>query len=295
MVMAEGGIYLCEKKKFAGIYSLKLIDNPQIRAKGINLESCKEDICMQIIDWNGDGEAVLEFVPQKLYKRLATGTDMYRQIGYNDTVDLLNTNALYEGEICPKCKYALGKRTDETLDIEELPKGKKMVLGIKRKMPKHSNEFVRLFPVIEAYHKELVEVLDKDLFEMREILYKGKKSDYFELIPKKIIKNCSHKKAQYHKHPFLKNWRCTECGREELHFWTDQYKWENSLVNPADIEDLPSMFFLDTGLHISLCVRNDKWVEIGKNKKVVTNSVIVLDKEYVEIPEYFDESNNFDY
>ena len=293
----EGNIYLCKKKKVMGIYSLELIDNPKIKTKGVNLESCKVNICMQIIEWNDDGEAILEFLPEKS-KRTVTGLEMYRNVGYNDTTELSNINDLYDGGICPKCKYAIGHRTDEVLNFTYLPKGKKIIIGVSKRAKKVENEFSRLFPHLQIYHQEFIKFFtneEHELFDVREVLYKGKISDYIELIPKKVIKNCSHKGAEYTKHKFLKNWQCTECGRKELHFWTKQYGWENDFVNPSDINNLPNIFFFDTGLHISLCVRSDRWIEISKNKKITTNPVIVLDKEYVEYPNYFEEPEKFEW
>lgn len=292
----EGNVYLCKKNKVLGIYNLELVENPKIKVKGINLESCKEDICMQIITWNGDGEAILEFLPEKS-KRTATGVEIYRSLGYNDRVDLINTNDLYTRGICPKCKYAKGNRTDELLNLEYMPKGKKMIIGVNRRRKRDDEDFPRLFPKIEIFNKELISLFSKEeeLFELREVLYKGKRSDYVELIPKEVVKNCSHKGADYKKHKFLKNWRCTECGREELHFWTKEYSWKNGLIDPDTLKNFPSIFFFDTGLHISLCIRNDIWIEISKNKKVTTDPVIILDKKYVEYPDYFEEPEKFDW
>jgi len=92
--MIEGGnVYICEKKIRRGKYYLTLLDNRGITSSGEDLEQCKVDICMQIILWNGDGEAVLEFLPEKS-KKTATGIEMYRALGYNEGVDIKKINLL---------------------------------------------------------------------------------------------------------------------------------------------------------------------------------------------------------
>jgi len=292
----EGNIYLCQKKKVMGIYNLELLDNPSIKTKGLNLEICKEDICMQIIEWNGDGEAVLEFLPDGI-KKTSIGLESYVSLEYNDSVDILNINELYTIGICPKCKYAKGKRTNEILDLEFLPSGKKMILGINAKAKKDKNDFNRLFPKITIYHKELINAIidNEKSIEIREVFYKGKKSDYLELIPKDIIKNSGCKIADYDKHPFLKSWRCSKCGREELHFWTEQYQWNNNMVDISKVSSFPDIIFMDTGLHISLCIRKDIWQNIGVNKRILTEPVIVLYKENIDYPNHLNEPEQFEW
>jgi len=295
----EGSIYLCKKKKIMGLYILELLDNPKIKTKGASLEACKENICLQILEWNGDGEAVLEFV-SKESRKTATGIEMYRALGYNDRVDILNNQSLFKKGICKKCKYALGNRNKDTLNLAFLPKNKPMVIGIERKELNKDikDDFPRLFPHINIYHSDLIDLLHNELknkCSFREVLHNGKESNYIELIPYKTIKNCAHKGAEYKKHKFIRNWRCTECGREELHFWTKEYEWNNNLIDPSDIKELPKLFFFDTGLHISLVVKNDVYMQKLKNLKILTEPVILLDKKFVEYPKYFQEPEFFDY
>ena len=294
----EGNIYLCKKKKILGIYTLELFDNKNIKTKGINLEACKEDICMKIIEWNGDGEAMLSFIPDE-NKRVDTGVVIYSSLDYNDSAAIVNTNDLYTEGVCPKCKYALGERTKEEMILDFKPK--QTVVGIGRRGRRSEDDFPRLFPKIQIYKKSFIDLLsteEKKLFDTQKVIYEGEESNYVEVIPKKIIKSCSHKGADYKKHPFLRNWRCTECGREELHVWTKEYGYENRLVDLEMIKDLPSLFFLDTGLHISIVIRNDRLKDLyakDKRLKLLTSSIIALDKECVECPNYFEEPEIFEW
>lgn len=299
--MIEGGkVYLCNKKKVMGIYSLELVDNKHIKSKGINFEACKEDICMQIIDWNGDGEAVLEFVPEQT-KKHPTGIEMYRSLGYNESVDILNENDLFVGGVCPKCKYGIGKRTNELLNLEWKPKN--VLVSISSRARKNQNDFPRIFPKIKIYSKKFVHLLIKDekkAFEEKEVLIKGKVSDFVELIPKDVVAQCGHKGADYDSHPFIKTWKCTECGRTELHFDIQKlYKSEYEFVDPKSISNYPTMFFLQWGMQTSLVVRNDRWAELLEYKKetkgIATSPVVVLNEEYVEYPTSFYEPEKFEW
>lgn len=299
--MVEGGnVYLCNKKKLMGVYFLELNDNTNIKAKGVNFEACKVDICMQIINWNRDGEAVLAFVPEKSKKK-PTGIEMYSSLGYNDSVDILNNNDLFVGGVCPKCKYGIGKRTDELLNLEWKPKN--VLVSIKLKNRKNQNDFPRVFPVIQIYSKKFIDLLSEDereLFEEKKVFIKGKLSDFLELIPKRVIAECAHKGTDYDKHPFIKTWRCTECGRTELDFDIQKlYKSEYNFVDPKTVPNYPTMFFLKEGMHTSLIVRNDRWAELLQHKKeisgITTDPVIVLDEKYVEYPTNFYEPEKFEW
>ncbi len=84
--MSEGGIYLCKWRQVEGEYFLELQANPSLVANGGDLEECKEEICMQIISWNGDGEAILELFPPEKGKKYVGGIRLFSTAGYNDSV-----------------------------------------------------------------------------------------------------------------------------------------------------------------------------------------------------------------
>lgn len=79
------------------------------------------------------------------------------------------------------------------------------------------------------------------------------------------------------------------CGRKAIDGIVEGYNWFTTFVDKKDIGHNPaSLFFLDDH-SISMTVRNDRWKELRKNKKetkgISTAHVVVLDSEYVEIPE----------
>ena len=287
--MIEGGnVYICEKKIKRGKYVLTLLDNHDIISSGEDLEQCKIDIYMQIMEWNGDGEAVLEFPPEKS-KKMATGIDMYRALGYNEGVDILNTNSPFSGGYCKKCSHELGERTDELLNLEWKPKN--VLVSIDYRTRKNENDSPRIFTQIRIYHKKFIDLLtedEKEIFDTKLVLLKGKVSDYMELIPKKIIQACGHKGAEYSVFS-LQNWRCNTCGKSQLSTYIPElYNYKYIFMDPKTISKNNAIFFLKNSLHTSLVISNDRWAELFKHKKeikgIVTNPVVVLEEKYVEYP-----------
>lgn len=286
--MNEGNVYLCDKKERNGKYFLTLFDNKNIKSSGEDLEWCKVEICSEIILWNGDGEAVLEFPPEKS-KKMPTGIDLYRILGYNEGVDILNTNHPFSNGRCRKCLYELGERTDELLNLEWKPKN--VIVSIDRRARKDENDYARIFKQIIIYHKKFIDLFtekEKNIFTTKSVLIKGKKSDYIELIAKNIILQSGHKRAKY-PISFHQSWRCSECKREQFTVSIEPYNYKYSFLDPKTIRNNPTIFFLNHGMHTLLTIRNDRWSELFKHKKeikgIVTNPVIVLEEKYVEYPE----------
>lgn len=302
--MMEGGnVYICDKKHKRGKYHLELCANREIMSTGDDLEECKVDICCQIILWNGDGEAVLEFTPEKS-KKVKTGTLMYKTMDYNEGVDILNDTHPYDGGRCVKCLHELGERNNELLNLEWKPKN--VICSVDRRRKKYDGEYARIFMDIRVYHQKFIDLFtdkEKALFDIQEVLIKGKKSEFVELLPKKVIKACGHVGAEYN-HIIVGSWICSECDRKVLNVYANEYKSGyahiyETFVDPATIKDNPTMFFLENSIHISLVIRNDRWAEMFKEKKAVkgiaTNPVVVLESQYVEYPNDIKKPEKFEW
>jgi len=289
MINDGNNIYICEKKIRRGKYYLTLLDNREIMSSGEDLEQCKVDICSQIILWNGDGEAVLEFPPEKS-KKTATGIEMYRALGYNERVDILNINHPFSGGKCEKCSHELGERTDELLNLKSKPKN--AIVKIARRVKKDENDASRIFKDIRIYHKSFIALLTEEeqkYFDKREVLLKGKNSDYIELIPKEVIQSCGHKRAEYSTFSH-QNWKCNTCKTIQLSpYIAELYNYKYIFMNPKTISKNNKIFFLKNSLHTFLVIDNDKWAELFKHKKeikgIATSPVVVLEEKYVEYPE----------
>lgn len=288
MAMTEGNVYLCDKKEKGKKYFLELIENRKIKSSGECLEDCKVNICMQIIDWNGDGEAVLEFIPDK-HKKMKTGTHLYTSLGYNDDINILNINDLFVGGVCKKCLYGIGKRNDELLNLERKPTN--ALVGTCAKPVHNETDTFYVNPTIKIYSNKFIQLLTTDerkLFDIKPILVKGKMSEYSELIPHTTITHCGHVGAEYPTH-YNESWHCSECDRSLFYVFVEPYKYNHIFLDPKTINDNPTVFFVNYGSSMSLAIRNDRWAELLKYRKetkgITTNPIVVLESKYVEYPE----------
>jgi len=276
--MIEGNVYLCNKKKTLGIYALELQDNKKIKSKGISLEACKVDICMQIIEWNGDGEAILEFIPS-IAKKTATGVHIYTILNSNnDALDVTDTKELYEDGICDKCQFPLGKRNDKYIVVDRKPKG-----GIVH--------FYRSLPWREIYSDSFISLLSKkeqELFKTRDVQVNDKPCGYKEIFPKKIVHHVGHKNAIYD-WGYQNSWKCDVCKKEifsvlEIADKNNDFVFISSKCFSID----DTVLFIEHGGSVALAVRNDRWIELLKHKKaikgIVTIPVVILEDKYVEYP-----------
>ena len=228
----ETNVYICDKKKKLGRYYLELQENRDIKASGFSLEDCREEIAIQIMDWNGDMQAVVEFIPEKS-KKMKTGVLLYSSLGYNESVDISNKKELYTDGYCSKCFYPLGKRNNILINIESEPK---TMVAIIRSMGRtgitmYSNNFI-----------DLLNNQEKDLFIINEVLCKGETSNYVELIPKNIIFHSGHKGATYPTY-FSESWRCSQCKREEFLAIVKIYSDNYIFIDPRNTRHNPTMFF----------------------------------------------------
>ena len=274
--MSEGNIYFCNWVKESNEFVLSLHANPSISARGEDIAALKVELCDQIILWNGDGEAVLELFPP--IEINGTGKNIYVEICYNNNEILENRkDDFYENGYCNKCKHGIGKRTVTSLSLKRVPK--EPIIGIKSELPR-----------IEIYSKKFISLFNQnelDLMSFIPVLLNGEETEYVEVVPKKTIKHVGHKGAKYPT-KFSQSWRCTECKREVFKSSVEGYEFGTIFISPESLlGDLPSIIFIDTGRNCSMAIRNDRWMQIAKNKdakKICTSPVVVLKSEYVEIP-----------
>jgi hypothetical protein len=283
----KSAIYLCNKEEKNGIYTLKLFANNSILVRGKGLESCKEEIYSKIIYWNGDAEAVLEFIPP-LAKNFDTGIYFYTSLGWNEMVKLENTEDLFEGGVCPKCKFGIGKRNNYLLNITREPTD--YIVAVSARRRRDNNDFPRIYPLLQIYSKKFIEQLtkkEKNNFDIREVYYKGVTSNYVELIPKKVISHIGHKGAIY-PHVFTQSWRCSKCNRMDFLTQIDDYSEKFIFIEMDKIPKNTSLIFVEyhSG-KVALTLENNRWIEILNNikgKHISTKPILALYKEYIEYP-----------
>ena len=275
--MAEGGVYLCNWSQSNGDYRLQLRANPNLQASGRDLEQCKEDICLQVLDWNGDGEAVLELFPPEEGKRIPGGAILLARVGYNDSARVVDYEMLFEGGACPVCKFGIGARTGATLHLESNPKG--MACSI------HG-----CYPILLIFRKKYVDLLsDEELacVEVRPVTLDGKETDYVELIAGNTVRTVGYRGANYPAR-FQQSFICSECGREKFEVEADGVEYGTSFIDANDIDADPSqMIVIDDGWRQSPAFRLGRWeqlLEQAGNRSLLSDAVMVLESDYVEHP-----------
>ena len=275
--MPEGGIYLCEWDEADGEYRLRLRTNPDLQAIGPDLDECMEDICMQIIEWNGDGEAILELFPPQRGKSFLGGAIMYAQVGYNDTTDALDYEQLFEGRACPVCKFGIGTRSAEALRLASKPKG--MVCGV-----------TGCYPILKIYHKQFMSLLVENelaTINVRPVYLNDQETNYVEVIAKRTIPAVGYKGASYPT-SFQQSFRCGECGHEKFVVDAENIKQGTSFIDIKDIDaDTGTMIVVDDGWCPSMAFLLGRWKQIldqTKRRGLTSNALAVLDSDYVERP-----------
>lgn len=275
--MPEGGIYLCKRIYKKRQYFLTLQDNKNITSEGADLSECMEDISMQILEWNGDGEAVLELFPEQ-NKKGATGATVFRTLSYNDSVDIVKGFDGFNEGTCKLCMYGLGGRNANPLEVKWKPEG--LVCGVSR-----------IYPSTRLYSQKPIDVLsdeERATFETRPVLFDGKETGYFEAFPEVVIPYVGHKGAVY-PDTFTQSWKCSECGRKEFYVELKPYSYSTTFIDAKHLAgDIPSLAFVKTSRSVAMSLRKDRWAELRESKKVkgmLSDPVVALDAEHIEMPE----------
>lgn len=273
--MSEGKVYDCKLIEKDCVYCIELLDNPSIRSEDTDLEECKLDIYSQIMDWNGDGEAVLELLPP-LSKKRKDSIQLYSNVSSNDWIYIVKEirEQVYK-DVCPVCQHdKKANRTDAFLELERKPKA-----------PIAYAEGV--YPVIEIVKESFLNLLSKEeqnLFIKRPVLFKGKECGYYELLPKKTVNLVGYKNAEY---PF--GFECSKCNHKRFVVRVNGYDDGTYFVSKLDFaNNYPSMFFVYGGFMKSLTFRNDRWKILKQHKKetrgVSSEPVFLLESEYIADP-----------
>ena len=132
--MSEGGTYLCSWSLEGDQFRLWLNERPELEVIGSDFGTLANELALRILEWNGDGEAVVEFPEGRPGGGGAGTARKLRSLAYNEGVSALNRNpSQYEGGICSHCQFGIGTRTAVPLEVSGLPKGD--IAGVDRIFP----------------------------------------------------------------------------------------------------------------------------------------------------------------
>lgn len=275
--MAEGNVYLCSWKKTSEGIDAQLLADESVRVMTKSFSELKELLQEQIIEWNGDGEAVVELIPPSP-SSTKKGINLYTDIGYNNRANVLNSDSLYGNGYCSKCQFSLGQRNNNPLEIEGVLKG--ACVGV-----------VGSYPIIQIYTWDFIKLLidrTETSIEVLPVLKNGKETGYVEIKSVTAVKNVGCNGAEYPS-VFQQSWQCDVCNRSKFIAQLngasegEYYLSSNSFHGQA-----PNITFVDSGMLTSIVLRNDLWSKIAKDKAskgIVTSPVVVLDDKFVEVPQ----------
>jgi hypothetical protein len=151
----RSGTYLVCWEQQAGGLRAWLRDRPSLSVEAEDREEAEEELGMQIMEWNGDGEACFEW---EIHGNAPTNE--YRSLSYNDSVDVLNPREeLFEQGACGRCGSGLGARNEVAAVLARSPKSD--IFRLERPYPKN------IYPIRTCVSERFLELLSAD--ELRKL------------------------------------------------------------------------------------------------------------------------------
>lgn len=277
----EGNTYIVSWKKQGDKYKVYLKENEDFNGIDIDFETACDELCLNICEMLGDGEAVLSLTreppqPQGVsqYARPALVTLSWNESARGEKYQ----ENLFEGGYCSACLSGIGKRTTNPLVVDLFPKGN---IG-----DFHQFEF---HPVLlsDAFLSLLTEKERNNLGLQEVVCTKKTRRKFKEVNGKPVFKQVGVKDGNY---TSLSSWQCESCGYKmfscthpEL---PDNYKY-SSFCAASDLKSkLDDIFVVeDTMGRKMVCLKLIRWKQlIGKpeSKGISADRLYVLPDEQVE-------------
>lgn len=151
----RSGTYLVRWEQQAGGLRAWLRDRPSLSVEAEDREEAEEELGMQIMEWNGDGEACFEW---EIHGNAPSNE--YRSLSYNDSVDVLNPREeLFEQGVCRRCGSGIGARNEVAAVLARSPKSD--IFRLERPYPKN------IYPIRTCVSERFLELLSAD--ELRKL------------------------------------------------------------------------------------------------------------------------------
>ncbi len=271
--MREGKFYLVDwiYDEVKGVHQLSLQNKDDIIITSDSLEYAKDELRTRICLWNGDGEALIELLPQGKYGA------SFSMIKPSDDYWLENyTKELFEGGICSGCKFPIGKRTDICLSSSSKPK-------------EGACYFSNCIPLIHFYSESLlkqIQELSERKFEVKPVLHKGYECGYFEILDEPISKY--KLPVEYDLNTDLRTtFECSICGRKSYDALLDA-KVGNVYLPLEDVFGKQVSVVKPKSLVMSGIVVKEallkKLNRKGKQNKFLTSVVNVISNDRLHVP-----------
>ncbi len=225
--------FVCWEQEAGGLRAW-LRDRPSLAIEAEDRDEAEEELGMQVMEWNGDGEACFEWEI-----RGDTPTNQYRSLSYNDSVRTKNLREdLFENGVCGRCGCGAGHRNNVPVLLERSPQSD--VFRLERPFPKD------IYPTRTCVSGRFLELLSADevaRLEPRAVVAPPRvRMRYYEICGKPLAE--ARALAGY---PFLnqvhQSWQCTACGQHA--FMQDTpYKAGTVILSEQDLGSQPGDVFI---------------------------------------------------
>ncbi len=277
----EGNTYLANWKKQGDIFQVYLKDNKALKGIDIDFETACDELCLNICEVLGDGEAVLSLLrepPQpsgvSKYARPALVTLSWNEAATGEKYQ----ENLFEGGYCSSCRSGIGKRTDRPLEVDSFPKGN---IG-----DFHQFEF---HPVLlsEAFLSLLTDKEKNNLGLQEVICTKKTRRKFQEVNGKPVLKQVGVKGGNYSS---LSSWQCEACGYKSFSCThpelPDNYKYSDFCAASDLNSALGDIFVIEDNMGRKMvCLQLGRWKQlIGRpeSKGISADRLYVLPDEQID-------------
>jgi hypothetical protein len=279
----EGRTYVCRWTQQDDAYVLTLDENPNLSVVDTDFESAADELASQIVLWNGDGEAVLDFVPARPVPGAEKFTDSLLSLDYNEGVKAANRDpSLYEGGICERCQFGIGERSKIQLEIETVPK----------------NDMARvqgLLPWTVIYSEQFLKLLsdeERGQLVMQPVSARTGTRHFFELVGGSIADHVGVRGAEYPS-LFQQSWSCKTCKRRNFIVQHPDFAGTNTFLASSPLPvPLPDVFVHTGDFGLNIAVTATRWKTLVKKtgtRGISTSAIGVIADALVdarpELPE----------
>lgn len=261
---SEGKVYDATWKKRGSNYVVSLVASPKITASDKDFDLACDELCLEISERFGDGEAVLNIqreapIPEAARKYLTPSllTLGWNESGYGDTWQ----EGLFENEYCPACRSGLGKRTSKPLVVKRPPKGN---IGSYDHMM--CNFLLVSKGLVSFFSEEEV-----NRFGLQKVKLEGRgKKEFFEVLGEPCLKQVGVKGGEYYSIP---SWECASCHTKSFSCshpeLPDNYQYSDFAVQNDLPQNVDSAFIIEDNIGRRLiCMSSKRWMEIKRNHNV---------------------------
>ncbi len=277
----EGNTYLANWKKQGDKFQVYLKDKNDLKGVDIDFETACDELCLNICEVYGDGEAVLSLLrdpPQPSgiakYARPALVTLSWNDCATGEKYQ----KELFEGGYCSACHSGIGQRTDSPLKVEAFPKGN---IG-------DFNQF-EFSPVLLS--EEFLSLLtnnEKNNLGLQEVICTKKtRRKFHEVNGKAVLKQVGVKGGNYSS---LSSWQCETCGYKSFSCThpelPDNYKYMDFCADTDLSNALGDIFVIEDNMGRKMvCLKLNRWKQLidrAESKGILADRLYVLPDEQIE-------------